>query len=198
MQRRTLLIGGGALALAIVGVVVWYLGSPLFIDRTIEEELPFELPSQAEMEAMPEIERQALATEVMGTAAAMPDKPMEEAMPAGEQPTALRSGGFVGADRFHQGSGTATIFELPDGRRLLRLEDFMVTNGPDLHVLLATGPAPTGRGDLGEYVDVGPLKGNIGNQNYDIPDDLDLEAYHSVVVYCVPFHVVFATAGLME
>jgi hypothetical protein len=150
------------------------------------------------MDEMPESERQALATEVMGTAAAMPTKSMEEDMPAGEQPRPLRSGTFVGADSSHQGSGTATIFELPDKGLLLRLEDFTVTNGPDLHVLLAVGLAPTGRDDLGEYVDLGSLKGNIGNQNYEIPAELVLDAYQSVVIYCVPFHVVFSTATLTE
>lgn len=198
MRKRTLLMAAGALVLIIAAGAAWYLGSPLFIDRTVEEEFPFQLPSQAEMEVMAEGEREALATEVLGTAAAMPDKPMEEPMPGGEQPTALRSGSFAGADNFHQGSGTATIFELPDGSRVLRLEEFMVTNGPDLHVLLATGAAVSGQADLGEYIDLGPLKGNIGNQNYEIPLDLDLGPYRTVVVYCVPFHVVFATAGLAE
>ncbi|NIM92125.1 MAG: hypothetical protein GTO18_00200 [Anaerolineales bacterium] len=181
MGRRPLLIFGGAVAVIIVGAVAWYLGSPLFIDRTVEEEFPI-----------------ALATEMMETAVAMPDKEMDDEMPSGEQPVVLRSGEFVGADSFHLGSGTAMIFELSNSDRLLRLEDFMVTNGPDLHVLLATGSKPTGREDLGEYVDLGELKGNVGNQNYEIPDNLDHNAYRSVVIYCVPFHVVFATAELTE
>jgi hypothetical protein len=74
----------------------------------------------------------------------------------------------------------------------------MVTNGPDLHVYLAAGSQPTGRDDLGEHVDLGALKGNIGDQNYTIPPDLGLEDYQSVVIYCVPFHVVFSTASLVE
>jgi hypothetical protein len=63
-------------------------------------------------------------------------------------------------------------------------------------VLLATGSAPTGSADLGEYIDLGSLKGNMGNQNYDIPSGTDLSQYNSVVIYCKPFHVVFATAPL--
>ena len=73
-----------------------------------------------------------------------------------------------------------------------------MTNGPDLHVLLAVGSKPTGKEDLGQYVDLGELKGNLGNQNYPIPDDIDLESFQSVVIYCVPFHVVFSTANLSE
>ena len=105
-------------------------------------------------------------------------------------------GQFRGADDFHRGSGTATIFRTPDDKLVLRLTDFMVTNGPALSVLLSSAPAPASSQQLGDYIDVGALKGNIGNQNYEIPDGTDLSAYNSVVIYCVPFHVVFATATL--
>lgn len=196
MGKRLRWILTGGLALMVLGGVAWYLASPLFIDRRVDEDLPFDLPDEQEMEAMPEVEREALATEVMGTAVAMPEKSVEDPMPAGGEPIELRQGGFVGADDFHQASGLARIFELPDGARLLRFEDFMVTNGPDLHVLLATGASPTGQEDLGRTADLGSLKGNIGGQNYEIPPALDLEDYQSVVIYCVPFHVVVATADL--
>lgn len=195
MQKRIARSLVVSLAILVLGALAWYLGSPLLLNRTVEEQLPFEVPSQAEMEAMPDSELEVLAEEVMETAAAMPDKPMEEDMP--EQELAIvKSGEIAGADQFHQGSGTATIFELPDGSQILRLEDFMVTNGPDLHVLLAAGANPMGREDLGEYIDLGELKGNIGNQNYEIPPGVELADYNSVVIYCVPFHVLFAHADL--
>ncbi len=82
---------------------------------------------------------------------------------------------------------------LPDGERFLRFEDFTVTNGPALSVYLvrsADGDVSSG------YLDLGPLKGNKGNQNYQIPGDTDLSAYESVVIWCVPFGVTFATALL--
>lgn len=195
MQKRIARSLVVSLAILVLGALAWYLGSPLLLNRTVEEQLPFEVPSQTEMEAMPDSELEVLAEEVMETAAAMPDKPMEEDMP--EQELAIvKSGEIAGADQFHQGSGTATIFELPDGSQILRLEDFMVTNGPDLHVLLAAGANPMGREDLGEYIDLGELKGNIGNQNYEIPPGVELADYNSVVIYCVPFHVLFAHADL--
>lgn len=195
MQKRIARSLVVSLAILVLGALAWYLGSPLLLNRTVEEQLPFEVPSQAEMEAMPDSELEVLAEVVMETAAAMPDKPMEEDMP--EQELAIvKSGEIAGADQFHQGSGTATIFELPDGSQILRLEDFMVTNGPDLHVLLAAGANPMGREDLGEYIDLGELKGNIGNQNYEIPPGVELADYNSVVIYCVPFHVLFAHADL--
>ncbi|NIT79521.1 MAG: DM13 domain-containing protein, partial [Thermoplasmata archaeon] len=148
MKRRPLILALGVMLLVVIGAAAWYLASPLFIDRTVEEEFPISLPGESEMEEMSELERQSLATEVMETAQAMPDERMEEPMPTERAPEEVRTGDFVGADSFHQGSGQARIFVLADGTRLLRLEDFMVTNGPDLHVLLATEPSPAGQDDL--------------------------------------------------
>jgi hypothetical protein len=189
------MIGAGITGFLVLAAA-WYLASPLFIDRTVDEALPFEIPSESELSQMPPSERTQTADEVQEAAAAMPDKAMEESMPAAAEPNLLRSGSFVDADSFHQGSGTAAIFQLEDGKRVLRLEDFSVTNGPDLHVLLATGASPSDRDSLGDTFDLGALKGNVGNQNYDIPEGLDLERYNSLVIYCVPFHVVFSTATL--
>jgi hypothetical protein len=184
-----LVIGG----LVVAGAAGWYFLSPLFIDRAVDEELPFVIP---DLTAMPAEQVDEIATEIGATAAAMPDKEMDDEMPEGDQPTTLAEGIFVDADSFHQGSGMATIIQLSDGTRFLRFEDFSVTNGPDLHVFIATGVAPTDRNDLGDYVDLGELKGNLGNQNYEIPDNVSLDDYNSVVIYCVPFHVVFSTASL--
>jgi len=130
-------------------------------------------------------------------AAVMADTMMKEPMPeAAAEWLVVAQGQFIGADSFHVGSGTASIFQ-QDDNRVLRLEEFSVTNGPDLHVILVRHPAPGSRSDVGEdYVDLGELKGNQGNQNYDVSAGVDLSVYQSVVIYCVPFHVVFATATL--
>ncbi len=116
--------------------------------------------------------------------------------PAG--PVAVLKGAFVDADSFHLGEGTATIYQTGDGMLTLRLEDFAVTNGPALSVLLSSHPAPARSDELGKYLDLGPLKGNKGNQNYqiDLPRQTVITEYASVVIYCVPFHVVFSTASL--
>ena len=128
---------------------------------------------------------------------------MEEAMPqtmAGpsESPAAVKTGTFRDADNFHRGSGTATIYQSPEGAHLLRLEDFSVTNGPDLRVLLAGHADPQNRDDVQGpgYIELGSLKGNIGNQNYEIPEGTDIGAQGSVVIYCKPFQVVFSVASL--
>lgn len=194
MISRRWLIAGGIVAIIVVGIAGWYFLSPLIFDRSVDEEFPFELPDETELAKMDISEREDLEEEIMATAAVMPEKSMDEPMPEGEEPTVLRQGQFVDADSFHQGSGTATLYQLADSSIVLRLDNFMVTNGPDLHVLLAEGTSPADRDQLGEYVDLGSLKGNVGNQNYDVPEDLDLTRYQSVVIYCVPFHVVFSTA----
>ena len=124
--------------------------------------------------------------------------PAPVAAPAG--PEIVASGNFRDVDSFHRGSGVATIYRAPDGSSLLRLEDFRVTNGPELHVLLAQAPDPQSREELdsGGYVGLGRLKGNIGNQNYEIPPDLDPTAQNSVIIYCRPFRVIFSVAPLQR
>lgn len=115
---------------------------------------------------------------------------MNEDMPdSTESPVVVAQGMFMDADSFHQGSGTATIYQLTDGSHVLRFEDFSVTNGPDLHVFLLQGESMDGALDLGS------IKGNLGDQNYDIPAGTDVSAFTGVSIYCVPFHVTFSTAA---
>ena len=151
------------------------------------------------MAAMPETQRKAIEDKSLEFLEVMPDTKADEPMPAAvdTEPQLLLQGIFQDAVSFHMGYGQALIYSLPDGSAVLRLEDFQATNGPDLHVLLATGSLnPANSEELGEYLDLGSLKGNIGNQNYDIPEGVDVSQYISVVIYCKPFHVVFATAAL--
>ena len=115
-------------------------------------------------------------------------------------PVKLKTGNFRDQDSFHKGSGQATIYRGPDGSHLLRLEEFKTTNGPDLHVILTPHQDPNRQNDVKTpgYVDLGKLKGNIGNQNYPIPDDIDVTAQYNVVIYCKPFHVIFSVAQLQD
>ena len=180
------------LCLIPVGALAWWLGSPLFIDKEVNEEFPRTVNAQ-----IPSGMSRSDAENEMATAAATAVSAEESMTEAMQEATALTTGEFVDIDRLHQGSGTATIYELADGSRVLRLEDLDVTNGPDLRVLLAAHDAPRSRDDLESgagYVELDALKGNKGNQNYDIPADLDISQFESVVIYCDPFHVVFSTA----
>ncbi|NJN97311.1 MAG: DM13 domain-containing protein [Anaerolineales bacterium] len=200
MKNRLWLVVAGAVALVIVAPLVWFLASPLFINNVVEEEFPAQIPSAAELVQMPEEKRQALEVELVETAAKMPDKLMDEPMPetvSDTQPVLVGQGQFKDADSFHQGSGQAALYQLADGSYVLRFEEFSVTNGPDLHVILSSHPAPASSQEVMQgYLDLGSLKGNIGSQNYTLPAGTDVSQFKSVVIYCQPFQVVFATALL--
>src|SRR6516225_6355905 len=108
----------------------------------------------------------------------------------------LAKGEFHNADK--AGSGTATIYQLADGKRVLRLTDFAVDNGPDLYVRLiaADDAKDTASVTKTDHVELGKLKGNKGNQNYDVSKDVDLSKYRVVSIWCNRFSVNFAAAPL--
>ena len=111
----------------------------------------------------------------------------------------MAQGAFGIVDAIHHGEGTASLLNLSDGTRILRLgQDFRVTNGPDLYVYLSANPAPRTSSQLHDAgaFEVAPLKGNIWDQNYALPADLDLDHFASVVIYCRRFNVVFSSAEL--
>jgi hypothetical protein len=95
----------------------------------------------------------------------------------------------------HPGQGTAAAVELPNGERKLTLTEFETDSGPDLRVYVSTTD-PAAGGELGDFVDLGGLKGNKGNQQYTLPADLDLGRYSNVVIWCRAFSVGFTSASL--
>ncbi len=187
----------------LVGVLVlaaaWFFVSPLFIDRAVDEEFLTEDGSVDldKLTAMPSIERDAKRQRIMDTAAAAPDHTMTESMPSGVL-RVLAQGRFVDADIVHKGSGRATLYELPDGSHVVRFEDFRTTNGPALVVYMAKHPSPTSASDVTDagYLSLGKLKGNVGNQNYQVPRGTDVSEYNSVVIWCELFNVLFSPAAL--
>jgi len=101
-------------------------------------------------------------------------------------------GNFVGAgDGFHNAEGVAKIIQLADGTDILRLENFKATNGPDLYVYLSTDKTNA------DIVNLGRLKGNIGNQNYLIPAGTDITKYNTALIWCRAFSVIFGSAQLL-
>ncbi len=130
------------------------------------------------------------------TATAPTEEEVAAPEPAG--PVALATGPLMDGDSFHKGSGQVTLYRLEDGSQLLRLEDIEVTNGPQLHVILTPVHGVEGRGEVYAegYLDLGPLKGNIGSQNYELPPGYQVPEEMTMVIYCVPFNVVFTTAEL--
>ena len=163
----------GRIVLAVVAIIAlgigWYLASPLFIDREVNEDFPV----------------------AQGAV-------MDETMPASTSPELLASGSFVDADAVHSGKGSAAIYRLDDGRLVLRFEDFEVTNGPDLYVWMSSAAAGADSDAIkaSRTVELERLKGNIGSQNYLLPPDIDLADLNSVVIWCRRFGVLFSQAAL--
>ena len=111
------------------------------------------------------------------------------------KPKQLAAGQFKGYA--HETEGDAGIYEI-DGKRVLRLTNFRTSNGPDVHVYLVAARDAKDNATVKQagFVDLGSMKGNIGNQNYDIPSNIDLHKYQAVTIWCVRFEVNFATASL--
>ncbi|MBI2912012.1 MAG: DM13 domain-containing protein [Chloroflexi bacterium] len=180
-----------ALALMIIAIV-GFLASPLFLGRSVDEEFPFtsgaRIPDEMTRPQAEAIMKEAAARDVAAT----------EAMPGGGAPTLLTVGEFDEIDFVHKGQGKAEIFRLAGGGHLLRLEDFRVTNGPNLFVVLSGHGRPGDPGELreGAYLELAPLKGNMGNQNYPLPADFQPARFKSAVIYCKAFSVIFSRAAL--
>ena len=141
----------------LAGAGFWYLLSPAFIDRVVDEQLP-----------------------------------------AGFELSELRSGQFRNVDGAHRGSGEVKVLVNEAGGALLRFTDFEVTNGPDLEVWLVKDPDPKKSADVSasQWLSLGPLRGNKGDQTYMIPDGTDMVEWGSVVIWCEQFSVLFSVATL--
>jgi len=117
------------------------------------------------------------------------DVTVNEEMPVSASSTQM--GTFVGVgDGIHDAQGDVLIINADDGSRFLRFENFKATNGPDLFVYLATDETAN------DFVNLGVLKGNIGNQNYMIPPGADLSNHDTVLIWCKQFSVLFGSAQL--
>jgi hypothetical protein len=198
-------------AAAVAAVFTFPLWRPLLLDDTVNEVFPgltgeqqtafINLP--AEQQAAMQATLQANPTQAVEMARAMTSgdqmvSAAEQEMPQMSDPRIIGQGNFNQIDIIHGGSGTATLYELPDGGRVLRFENFRVTNGPELHVILTRNDNPATTEDVGtDYIDLGPLKGNVGNQNYNVPAEIDFSQYQAVVIYCLPFQVIFSVATLL-
>lgn len=128
-------------------------------------------------------------------------KQVNEKFPSGGQvaagPMTLSKGNFKSLA--HETKGSATIYKLADGKQTLRLTDFETSNGPDVHVYLTAAEVEKGSDAVkaAGFVDLGSMKGNKGDQNYDVPADADLSRYKHVTIWCARFGVNFGSASLL-
>lgn len=120
--------------------------------------------------------------------------PMDTSAASG--PMSLAKGNFKSLA--HETKGVATIYKLADGKQTLRLTEFETSNGPDVHVYLTAAEVAKGSDAVkaAGFVDLGSMKGNKGDQNYDVPADVDLTKYKNVTIWCARFGVNFGLAPL--
>jgi len=162
----------------------WFAPWNLIVDRRVDEALP---GASAEVPA------------TTGSTVTGPGDPVARPAEQGSNgPATLAQGSFTSLE--HTTTGTALVLELEDGTRYLRLEDLETSNGPDLRVILTDQQLSDDWHvwDDGEVVDLGPLKGNIGSSNYEIPPSLDLGDLETAVIWCRRFSVGFAVAPLVS
>ena len=125
------------------------------------------------------------------------------ASPRAVSASAIPAAGVLAIGSFHsvahKSMGTAAIHRLADGRRVLRFTNFETSNGPDVRVYLVAADDATDSAAVTRagFVEVAELKGNVGDQNYELPASIDLERYRAVTIWCKRFSVNFATAPLM-
>ncbi|WUJ68822.1 DM13 domain-containing protein [Kribbella soli] len=186
MRRRAAGITAAAVAIAVAAVAL-----PLFqpwrllTDTVVDEALPGTAPiSMTSSSTTPP------------TVSAHPAKPTPVVKP---RPKILLTGKLIAHE--HRTSGTVAVLALPDGSRVLRIENLDTSDGPDLKVWLSDAEVVAGRAgwhvfDDGAYRSLGSLKGNHGNQNYPIPAEVKLGDFRSVVIWCDRFNVSFGAATL--
>ena len=176
-----------AVAVAVVGALVfqpWLL----FIDVRVDDEIP---ATVATAPAQPSVKPAEPSAEPADVPTPSPPPPAA--------PVDLLAGTFVSHE--HETSGSVRVIEHPDGSRQLAIESLETTNGPDVHVWLSAGPVLEGfdgwfTAGGHEYVDLGQIKGNLGDQLYDIPVGVDLDTFRTVDLWCVQFAVSFGAAAL--
>ena len=185
-RRRELLVPLGATFVVVAGGAGVLLGLPLITDDVVEEEV-IRVETDDGTAADESSNSETTTTDDTTT-----DTGATAAGDADGGPTEVASGAFEA--RVHPGEGTATLVDTGEGSTVLTLTDFATDNGPDLLVYLV--PADAAADSVDGFVDLGPLRGNIGDQQYDVPADVDAGEGWRVVVWCRAFAVNFTEATL--
>ncbi|MDR4511086.1 MAG: DM13 domain-containing protein [Nitrososphaeraceae archaeon] len=182
----------------IVGIAFGiYTISPLFINTAIDEPLPIQSIDFETFMGLSEEDRMKVGenmTEeekgnIMETFARNNITVKEEMVSVTNKNNTMTGNLIDAGDGFHMASGQVKILQTSDGP-VLRFENLDVTNGPDLYVYLATDT------NAEDYVSLGRLKGNLGNQNYPIPIDTNLDKYNTVLIWCQAFSTLFGSSHL--
>jgi len=177
----------------LVFVFIWFEPHKAFIDERVDETVPRAVtatPTSAALSTDPD-------SSAAATSPPVDETPIASTAPAQvvTYPVLLSESTLI--DVAHGGSGKVLLLELEDGSRVLRLEDLDVLNGPDLVVILSDRSL-SGADDYadGEYLILGELKGNIGNQNYEVLLDVDLSEWATAAIWCRRFNTTFNAASI--
>ena len=199
MNNIKIAIGGIIAVIAII--IATYTISPLFINTTIDEPLPdtrtnigfdeFMKLSEDERATIGKVMTQEEKDNIMRVFAQDNVTVKDEITRSENQTNDMLIGNLIDAgDAFHMASGQVKVLRSQDGTQILRFENLDVTNGPDLYVYLAIDTTAK------DFVNLGRLKGNIGNQNYPIPENTDFEKYNTVLIWCQAFSTLFGSSKL--
>jgi len=176
-RRRWLWVAAAAVIAVVASVLFWFQPQKLFIDERVDEATPTAAPTPSTGPS------------------AEPAASSPTTAPASVEPVERARGDFVSLD--HDTTGVARVLELADGRRIVRLEGLDTDNGPDLYLYLTANPAGGDEAAFDDaFLNLGRLKGNQGDQNYDLPADTDLTRFPTVVIWCDRFNSAFGAADL--
>jgi hypothetical protein len=175
-----------ALTAGIGAAALWFQPWKLWVDDRVDEVAP----KGARVITLASTSAPVATTSIPSSASST----TPDSVPPSEAPAPTTTE-FVSLD--HGTSGRLLLLEDERGVRFIRFEDFATDNGPDLFVYLSTNPVDGDEGAFDDdFVNLGRLDGNIGNQNYEIPDDVDLSRFASVVIWCDRFNSAFGAAPL--
>ena len=174
-KRPRILIASAVVAITLISFGGWFFQPwKLFTNKTVIEALP---AAPNNTNAQSEIAQDEIK----------------------QYPIVLSESSFITHE--HATSGTVRVLELENGERVLRIENLDTSDGPQLEIWLTDAPVIEGRDgwgvfDDGKYVSLGALKGNLGDQNYAIPESVNLEEFTSISIWCVRFSVSFGAAQI--
>jgi len=176
-----------AVPLAVAALVLqpWLL----FVDVRVADAIP-SAPSIAQTQTETQLPGATPTPPATGGPSAPEPAAEPVAPPPPAGPVTVSSGTFVSHE--HTTTGSARIIRLPDGRHQLALENLSTSSGPDVRVWLSAGPVVAGSdgwytAGAHPHVELAPIKGNQGDQLYDIPEGVDITAYPTVDLWCVSF-----------
>lgn len=201
MKGKTKIIISIIIAAIVIPLAIYTI-SPLFLSNVVNEPDPtlaisefqkyMNLSEEERIEVAKNMTREKAM--MIGIMAAKQNTTVDEnvTLPVIEQtPNNTLTGTFIGiGDGFHKVEGAAKVIPVESGAQILRLENFKATNGPDLYVYLSKDKSAS------DFINVGRLKGNVGNQNYEIPIGSDLSKYNTVLIWCRAFSFLFGSAQI--